>query len=144
MDTPKIQTNESTEEAHLMYFTETDFRIPFSLWGMFSYFITNKPTAEEMIESEDIYLITPSRMNPHCDAYATCSIGTVICVPRKTEYRCYSQTYKKMLHWQRLYRILVWKQTQSTMCLRIMLNQMKRRIHDGSRSRERRIRYRVY
>ena len=71
MDTPKIQTSEPTEEDHSIYFPETDFRIPLSLWGMFSYFVTTKPTAEEMMESEDIYLITPSQMNPHCDAYAT-------------------------------------------------------------------------
>ena len=38
---------------------------------MFSYFVTTKPTAEEMMESEDIYLITPSQMNPNCDACAT-------------------------------------------------------------------------
>jgi hypothetical protein len=71
MDTPKIQTLEPTEEDHSIYFPETDFRIPLSLWGMFSYFVTSKPTAQEMMEAEDIYIITPSRMNPHCDAFAT-------------------------------------------------------------------------
>jgi hypothetical protein len=70
-DTPKIQTTEPTEEDHSIYFPETDFRIPLSLWGMFSYFITSKPTIEQMMEAEDVYLLTPSRMNPHCDAYAT-------------------------------------------------------------------------
>ncbi len=70
-DTPKIQTTDPTEEDHSIYFPETDFRIPLSLWGMFSYFITSKPTAEQMMEAEDVYLLTPSRMNPHCDAYAT-------------------------------------------------------------------------
>jgi hypothetical protein len=70
-DTPKIQTIEPTEEDHSIYFPETDFRIPLSLWGMFSYFVTSKPTALQMMESEDIYLLTPSIMNPHCDSYAT-------------------------------------------------------------------------
>jgi hypothetical protein len=69
--TPKIQTTDPTEEDHSIYFPETDFRIPLSLWGMFSYFITLKPTAKQMMEAEDVYLLTPSRMNPHCNAYAT-------------------------------------------------------------------------
>ena len=38
---------------------------------MFSYFITSKPMTEQIMEAEDVYLLTPSRMNPHCDAYAT-------------------------------------------------------------------------
>ena len=70
-DTPKIQTSNPTEEDHSIYFPESEFRIPLSLWGMFSYFVTAKPTAEQMIETEEVYLITPNRMNPHCDAYAT-------------------------------------------------------------------------
>jgi hypothetical protein len=70
-DTPKIQTIEPTKEDHSIYFPETDFRIPLSLWGMFSYFVTSKPTAMQMMESEDVYLLTPSRMNPNCDSYVT-------------------------------------------------------------------------
>jgi hypothetical protein len=48
-DTPKIQTIEPTKEDHSMHFPDTDFRIPLSLWGMFSYFITSKPTAAQMM-----------------------------------------------------------------------------------------------
>jgi hypothetical protein len=70
-DTPKIQTIEPTEEDHSIYFPETGFRIPMSLWGMFSYFVTSKTTALQMMELENIYLLTPSNMNPHCDSYAT-------------------------------------------------------------------------
>ncbi len=70
-DTPKIQTIEPTEDDHSIYFPDTDFRIPLSLWGMFSYFITSKPTAEQMMEAEEVYLMTPTRMNPHCDSHAT-------------------------------------------------------------------------
>jgi hypothetical protein len=65
-DTPKIQTTEPTEEDHSIHFPETDFRIPLSLWGMFSYFVTSKPTIKEMMEAEDVYVLTLSRMNPHC------------------------------------------------------------------------------
>ena len=70
-DTPKIQTDNPTEEDHSIHFPESDFRIPLSLWGVFSYFITTKPTTEQMMEANDVYLLTPSKMNPHCDAYAT-------------------------------------------------------------------------
>ncbi len=38
---------------------------------MVSYFVTYKSTALQMMESEDVYLLTPSRMNPYCDSYAT-------------------------------------------------------------------------
>jgi hypothetical protein len=70
-DTPKMQTTEPTKEDHSMCFPETDFRIPPSPWGMFLHFVTTKPTAEQMMEAEDVHLLTPSRMNPHCDACAT-------------------------------------------------------------------------
>jgi hypothetical protein len=55
-DSPKIQTTDPTEEDHLIYFPETDFQIPLSLCGMFSYFATSKPTAKQMMEAEDVYL----------------------------------------------------------------------------------------
>jgi hypothetical protein len=70
-DTPNIQTSDPTKEDHSIYFPETDFRIPLSLWGVFSYFVTSKPTAKQMMEAEDVCMLTPSRMNPHCDAHAT-------------------------------------------------------------------------
>jgi hypothetical protein len=70
-DTPKIQTIDPTEEDHSTYFPETDFQIPLSLWGMFSYFVMSRPTAEQMMEAEDVHLLTPSSINPHCDAHAT-------------------------------------------------------------------------
>ena len=64
-------TLKPTEEDHSIYFPDTDFRIPLSLWGVFSYFIMSKPSTEQMMNAEDVYLLTPSKMNPHCDAYAT-------------------------------------------------------------------------
>ena len=70
-DTSKIQTSDPTEEDHSIYFPDNDFRIPLSLWGVFSYFITSKPLTEQMMNTEDVYLLTPSKMNPHCDGYAT-------------------------------------------------------------------------
>jgi hypothetical protein len=70
-DTPKIQTSNPTEEDHSIYFLDNDFRIPLSLWGVFSYFNTSKPSTEQMMNAEDVYLSTPSTMNPHCDSYVS-------------------------------------------------------------------------
>ena len=67
---PKIQVNDPTTSDHSIYFPETDFRIPLSLWGVFSYFPSSKPTAQTLQETEEVYLLTPSRWNPHCDSYA--------------------------------------------------------------------------
>ena len=69
-DTPKIQVNEPTIDDHSILFTETGFRIPLLLWGIFSYFPTSKPTELMMKECEDVYLLTPTRFNPHDDAFA--------------------------------------------------------------------------
>eukprot|EP00957_Ditylum_brightwellii_P170917 13008922-Ditylum_brightwellii.AAC.1 len=41
-----------------------------ALWGTFSYLPSSKPTVEELQASEDIYLLTLSRFNPHDDGYA--------------------------------------------------------------------------
>ena len=57
-DTPKIQVDEPTV---------SDFRILLTLWGVFSYFPTNKPTATVMMETAGIYILTPSLWGPHCD-----------------------------------------------------------------------------
>jgi hypothetical protein len=70
-DTPKIQLDDPTEKDHSTFFPETGLRTPLSLWGMFSYFVTSKPTAEEMMETEDVCLLAPSRMNPHCNTHAS-------------------------------------------------------------------------
>jgi hypothetical protein len=69
-DTPKIQLSDPTEQDHSIYFPETRFRIPMSLWGVFSYFPTSAPTSLEMMETEEIYMLTPSRWDPHQTAYA--------------------------------------------------------------------------
>ena len=35
-----------------------------------SYFPSSKLTAQTLEETEEVYLLTPSRWNPHCDSYA--------------------------------------------------------------------------
>jgi hypothetical protein len=69
-DTPQIQMFDPSDRDHSLYFPETRFRRPMSLWGVFSYFPTSKPMALEMTESEDVYMLTPSRWDPHQIAYA--------------------------------------------------------------------------
>ena len=71
-DTPKIQVNDPTTSDHSqsIYFPETDFRIPLSLWAVFSYFPSSKPMAQTLKETEEVYLQMPSHWNPHCDSYA--------------------------------------------------------------------------
>jgi hypothetical protein len=69
-DTPKIQLDDPSEEDHAITFPETGFRIPLSLWGVFSYLRTTKPTKDDLIEPDEVYLLTPTLWNPHTDAYA--------------------------------------------------------------------------
>ena len=69
-DTPKIQLKHPTEDDHAITFPDDGFRIPLSLWGIFSFFPTRKPTEQEADEIEDVYCLTPSMWNPHSDVYA--------------------------------------------------------------------------
>jgi hypothetical protein len=70
-DTPQIQVSDPAVEDHSICFPETGFRIPLSLWGTFSYFLTSKLTVEFMKGTEEVYLLTPSKWNPHYDAYTS-------------------------------------------------------------------------
>eukprot|EP00957_Ditylum_brightwellii_P110164 8402859-Ditylum_brightwellii.AAC.1 len=69
-DVPMIQVSDPSERDHSIYFKETGFRIPRALWGTFLYFLSSKPTVEELQISDDIYLLTPSKFNPQDDGYA--------------------------------------------------------------------------
>ena len=68
-EVPKIHATSPTEEHHAITFQETNFRIPLSLHGTFSYFPTSKPSIQELEEPEDVYVLTPTIWNPHSDAY---------------------------------------------------------------------------
>lgn len=68
-DVPKIHVADPTVDDHSIYFGTHQLRIPLSLWGVFSYFDTFKPSMEEC-ETLDIYQLTPDRWNPHCDSYS--------------------------------------------------------------------------
>ena len=71
-DVPKIQVNDPTVEDHALVFKDGELRIPLSLWGMFSYFPSRKPTLEQVRQCEDVYILTPDsdQWDPHTDVYA--------------------------------------------------------------------------
>jgi hypothetical protein len=69
--TPKIHAKDPTVKDHSIYFPDSDFRIPLSLWGVFSYFPTSKPTNQILEECEEVYLLIPDgRWTQHSNAYA--------------------------------------------------------------------------
>ena len=69
-EVPKIHVTSPTEEHHAITFQETNFRIPLTLHGTFSYFPTSKPSTQELEEPE-VHVLTPTTWNPHSDAYVT-------------------------------------------------------------------------
>ena len=70
-DGPKIHKEDPTVDDHAMTFMETGFRIPLSLWGIFSYFPTSKPTHDDLLNPNEVYILSPATWNPHSDAYST-------------------------------------------------------------------------
>ena len=61
--------NEPMVEDHSLYFPETGFWILLWLWGTFFYFSSSRPSNDTLQNSEEVYMITPSRWDPHCEAY---------------------------------------------------------------------------
>ena len=70
-DIPKLHKEDPTVDDHAITFVEMGFRIPLSLWGIFSYFPTSKPTHDDLINPNEVYIISPSTWNPHSNAYST-------------------------------------------------------------------------
>ena len=66
----EIQVTDPMAEDHTMCFPETNFQISLSFWERSHIMRLGKPTAEFMKETDDVHMLTPSRWNPHCDAYA--------------------------------------------------------------------------
>ena len=69
-DVPKIHKDDPTVDYHAITFAETGFRIPLSLWGIFSYFPTSKPTHNDLINPNEVYILSPATWNPHSDTYS--------------------------------------------------------------------------
>ena len=70
-DVPKIHKEDPTVDDHVIAFVETGFQIPLSLWGIFSYFPTSKPTHDDLLNPNEVYILSPATWNPHSNAYAT-------------------------------------------------------------------------
>ena len=69
-DVPKIHKEDPNGDDHAITFMETGFRIPLSLWGIFSYFPTSKPTHDDLLNPSEVYILSPATWNPHSDAYS--------------------------------------------------------------------------
>ena len=59
-DVPKIQKEDPTVDDHMITFMEMGFRIPLSLWGIFSYFPTSKPTHDNLLNPTEVYILSPA------------------------------------------------------------------------------------
>ena len=69
-DVPKIQVDNPTERDHSIFLPNGNLRIPLSLHGVFSYFVTRRPTDLELQDVDDIFTLTPDgSWNPHNTAY---------------------------------------------------------------------------
>ena len=67
-EVPKIHSRDPSLADHCILI-EDELRIPLSLHGTFSYFLTRKPTVDELNGLDGIYLLTPEEFNPHCSTY---------------------------------------------------------------------------
>ena len=70
-DIPKIHKKNPSVDDHAITFVEMGFLIPLSLWGIFSYFPTSKPTHDDLPNPNEVYILSPATWNPHSDAYST-------------------------------------------------------------------------
>ena len=68
-ESAKIHTNDPIDLDHSITFNSTGFRIPLYLWGIFSYFSTHQPMQEDLMAGHNVYVLSPSRWDPHSEAY---------------------------------------------------------------------------
>ena len=68
--TLKIQVDYPSVEDHSIDFPEEKFRIPLSLWGLFSYFQTSKPSVETLNACDEVFPLTPNICDPHQSSYS--------------------------------------------------------------------------
>jgi hypothetical protein len=68
-DRPKIHSDDPGVDDHSIFFPESEFRITLTLNGVFSGFPTFKPDIDTLRECENIYMLTPTRWDPHDQAY---------------------------------------------------------------------------
>ena len=87
-DVPKIHKEDPTVDDHMITFMETGFRIPLSLWGIFSYFPTSKPTHDDLLNPTEVYILSPATWN-HTPMHiqqmrSPCWTGKETCNKRRT------------------------------------------------------------
>ena len=70
-DKAKIHLSDPSMDDHTTVFPETGFRIPLSLWGVFSYFSSVAPTSASLQDGKDVYILTLEMWTPHSEAYST-------------------------------------------------------------------------
>ena len=68
---PKKQSPDPDDTTHSIWFPDSGFCIALSLRGIFFYFLTCKPTREELVSTENILVMTPQDQNwdPNSDVY---------------------------------------------------------------------------
>ena len=66
---PKIHVEDPRVDNRSLYSPETVFRIPLALLGVLFYFPTSQTVVTEITTSDNIYLLTTDRWNPHNDRY---------------------------------------------------------------------------
>ena len=69
-DKAKIHTQDLMTDDHAIILSETGFKIPLSLSGIFPYFTTTKPTNDMLQDPSEVYILMPARWDPHLDVYA--------------------------------------------------------------------------
>ena len=69
-EVPKIQVEDPTEDDHSILFPVDNIRIPLSLWGIFSYFVSRMPTRDELLGCNVLMLTPDGKWDPHSDVYA--------------------------------------------------------------------------
>ena len=65
----KIHTDDPKDLDHSIMFNSTCFQILLYLWGIFSYFSTRRPTKEDLLAGHDVYVLSPSKWDPHSEVY---------------------------------------------------------------------------
>ena len=70
-DTPKIHLDDPTVSDYSMCFDNSNFRIPLSFSGIFTYLPITKPSPTTLNECEEVYMLTTSQWDPHNPVYSS-------------------------------------------------------------------------
>ena len=65
----KYNENSPNVGDHVIICPEMGLHIPWSLWGIFSYFPMTKLKDDVLVDSPDMYMSTPTVCNPHTNVW---------------------------------------------------------------------------